>query len=76
MEGLIHMIQKGCESFVHDHGIDFCVIIVRWVDVPDNDQGDFRRRRAVDISSLFFHFWLKSFKISVKQWGNYKRNHG
>ena len=28
-----------------------CVTMVRWADVPDSDQGDFRRRRAVDISS-------------------------
>ena len=27
------------------------VTIVGWADVPDNDWGDFRRRRAVDISS-------------------------
>ena len=27
------------------------VTIVRWADVPDSDRGDFRRRRAVDISS-------------------------
>ena len=28
-----------------------CVTMVRWADVPDSDRGDFRRRRAVDISS-------------------------
>ena len=27
------------------------VTMVRWADVPDSDRGDFRRRRAVDISS-------------------------
>ena len=26
--------------------------MVRWADVPDSDWGDFRRQRAVDISSL------------------------
>ena len=36
-----------------------CVTMVMWADVPDNDLSDFRRRRAVDISSycklsLFF----------------------
>ena len=31
-----------------------CVTMVRWADVPDSDRGDFRRRRAVDISS-FMH---------------------
>ena len=29
-----------------------CVAMVRWADVPDSDWGDFRRRCAVDISSL------------------------
>ena len=28
-----------------------CVTMLGWADVPDNDRGDFRRRRAVDISS-------------------------
>ena len=28
-----------------------CVTKVGWADVPDSDRGDFRRRRAVDISS-------------------------
>ena len=32
-----------------------CVTMVRWADVPDSDQGDFRRRRAVDISSCLYH---------------------
>ena len=29
-----------------------CVTMVGWADVPDSDRGDFRCRRAVDISSL------------------------
>ena len=29
-----------------------CVTMVGWADVPDSDRGDFRRRRAVDISCL------------------------
>ena len=29
-----------------------CVTMLGWADVPDSDRGDFRRRRAVDISSL------------------------
>ena len=29
------------------------VTMLGWADVPDNDWGDFRRRRAVDISSLW-----------------------
>ena len=28
-----------------------CVTMVRWADAPDSDRGDFRRRRAIDISS-------------------------
>ena len=28
-----------------------CVTMIRWADVPDNDWGNFRRMRAVDISS-------------------------
>ena len=30
-----------------------CVTMVGWADVPDSDRDDFRRRRAVDISSLW-----------------------
>ena len=30
------------------------VTMVEWADVPDSDWGDFRRRRAVDISRLIF----------------------
>ena len=29
-----------------------CVTLVGWADVPDSDRGDFRCRRAIDISSL------------------------
>ena len=29
-----------------------CVTMLGWADVPDSDRGDFRRRRAVDISSF------------------------
>ena len=29
-----------------------CVTMVGWADVPDSDRGDFRRRRAVDISNF------------------------
>ena len=31
-----------------------CVTMVGWVDVPDSDRGDFRRRRALDISSCLY----------------------
>ena len=30
------------------------VTMVGWADVPDSDWGDFRRRRAVDISNCFY----------------------
>ena len=33
-----------------------CVTMVGWANVPDSDRGDFRRRRAVDISSYYCHF--------------------
>ena len=53
------MERKGCESIIHDHDCDLWVIMVRWVDVPDSDWGDFRHRPAVDISSyLLIHFWF------------------
>ena len=42
---------KGCELIIHDHDRDLWVTLVVWVDVPYSDWGDFRRRRAVDISS-------------------------
>ena len=46
----IDMEQKGCESSIYDHDIDECDH--GGVEhVPDSDWGDFKRRRAVDISS-------------------------
>ena len=38
-----------CESSIHDHDIALWVTMVGWVDVPDNDQGDFRRQCAIDV---------------------------
>ena len=36
-----------------------CVTMVGWEDVPDSDRGDFRRRRAVNISSLgLWQLWF------------------
>ena len=32
------------------------VTVLGWADVPDSDCGDFRRRRAVDISSLWWSY--------------------
>ena len=32
-----------------------CVTMVGWADVPDSDRGEFRRRHAVDISSLLYN---------------------
>ena len=31
--------------------LTFCVTVMGWIDVLDSDRSDFRRRRAVDISS-------------------------
>ena len=47
----IYMIQKRCESSIHDYDIGLCVTMVVWLYVPDSERGDFRRRRSVDISS-------------------------
>ena len=52
MGGVIDMDWKGCESIIHDHDCDLWVTMVGWVDVPYGDWGDFKRRRAVDISSF------------------------
>ena len=45
------MEQKGCESIIHDHNRDLWATMVKWVDVPHSDWGDFRCLCAVDISS-------------------------
>ena len=37
-----------------------CVTMVGWADVPDSDRGDFRRRRAVDISSCIYRLIIIS----------------
>ena len=29
---LIDIVQKGCESSIHDHVVDLCVTMVRWMD--------------------------------------------
>ena len=49
---VIDMDRKGCESIIHDHDCDLWVTMVGWVDVPYSDWGDFKRRRAFDISSF------------------------
>ena len=51
MGGLIDMERNGCELIIHDHDSDLWVTMVGWVDVPDSDWGDFKRQRAIDISS-------------------------
>ena len=52
----IDIVRKGWESSIHDDDIDLCVNLVRRVDVPDSDRCDFRRLRAVGISSLLIRF--------------------
>ena len=49
--GLIDMDWKGYESIIHDHNHDLWVTMVGLVGVQDRDWGDFRCRRASDISS-------------------------
>ena len=41
------------------------VTMVGWMDVPDSDRGDFRRRRAVDISSyvMLYHIILYRYRF-------------
>ena len=41
------------------------VTMVGWADVPDSERGDFRRRRAVDISSLYHVYGDYTFKITI-----------
>ena len=68
MGWLIDMEQKGCESSVDDHDIDFSVTIVRCMDVPDSDWGDFRCQHAIDISSCWYGECLS--KIGIYIWWN------
>ena len=49
---LIDTERKDGESIIHDHYCDLWVTMVGWVDLPYSDWGDFRRLRAVDISSF------------------------
>ena len=65
MGGLIVMEWKGCESIIHDQDRDLWVTMVGWVDVQYSDWGDFRRRRAVDISSLLHELDLEPVKEVV-----------
>ena len=59
MGDLIDIERKGCESIIHDHDCDLWVTtMVGWADVPFSDWGDFRRRRAIDISSLSIYFYF------------------
>ena len=48
-EGWLTWIEKD-ESIIHDH--EHMGNLVRWVDVPDSDWGDFRCRGAIHISSF------------------------
>ena len=48
MGGPIDIKQKGHELVILDHGCDLLVTKVRFKDLPDNDQGDFRYQRAVN----------------------------
>ena len=62
--GVIDMERKGWESIIHDHDGDLWVTMVWWVDVPYSDWGDFRCRRAVDMSS-FYYFMFKAQNDSI-----------
>ena len=65
MGALIDMERKGCDSISHDHDCDLWVTMVGWVDVPYIDWGDYRRRRAVDISSLLFGYRIYIFILFI-----------
>ena len=52
MGGPIDIVQRGLELVIHDHDCDHLVTKVRFKDIPDSDQGDFRCQRAVDSSSF------------------------
>ena len=62
MGALIATERKGCELIIHDHDCDLWVTMVGWVDVPYSDWGDFRRRRAIDISSFIYYHFTKQTK--------------
>ena len=53
MDGPIDTERKACKLIIYVHERDLCVTMVGRVDVPDSDRGDFRRRRAFDISCYF-----------------------
>ena len=68
---------------VSDHDCDLWVTMVGWVDVPYSDWGDFRRQRAVDISSfrsviyehmLGMKFFSTSYEIALR-WMSQNRFH-
>ena len=78
MGGPIDMGQRGCESIIHDHDRDLLVTIVgRVVDVTGSDRGDFRHRRAADMSSFMnvcenrFIFWRAIFRSILVAWKLY-----
>ena len=45
------MEQKGCEWIIHVHDCYLWIAMMGRMDVADSDLDDFRRRRAIDISS-------------------------
>ena len=50
-----------------------CVTMVGWADVPDSDRGDFRRRRAVDISS--YPHYTMSISWLLESWQHKEPGH-
>ena len=55
--GSLLTMNKKDESHPFITMILTCVTMTGWADVPDSDRGDFRRRRAVDISSCLWLQW-------------------
>ena len=66
----IDMERKRRESSIHDHAIDVSVAMVEWMDVPDCDRGDFKRRRAVNTFSWYMLCicTVHDFPIDIYTW--------
>ena len=56
----IDIERKGYESSINDHDNDLHMTMMGWADVLDSYRGDFRRWRAVDISSFYIEMCSSS----------------
>ena len=74
MGGPIDIGQKWSESVIHDHEPDLLVTKVRCIDLPDSDRGDFRCRRAIDLS-IVKHLAFNSFSDELWMFSNWCAKH-